>query len=186
MEPQRRLKDEEIATQWRQYEMKIKQSSGNYGVGSDEVGIVKRNKLLYYLNVEAPTNRLVTDGLLRIWKTLHFIKYILQSPNRGRFQSFILSIDGRKPGEWRKNKESLGIDVSVDSRECGELTTKFDLAEFHHSRVFLLPPQTGGLGINLIPSDRMVLFNSHQHPTKDIQAVYSCYGLGKTKPNFFY
>ena len=48
--------------------------------------------------------------------------------------------------------------------------------------VFLLTPQTGGLGLNLTGADRVVLFDPSWNPATDRQAIERAWRLGQTKP----
>ena len=56
---------------------------------------------------------------------------------------------------------------------------------FNHSSdidVFLLTPQTGGVGLNLTGADRVILFDPSWNPATDRQAIERAWRLGQTKP----
>lgn len=56
---------------------------------------------------------------------------------------------------------------------------------FNHSSdidVFLLTPQTGGIGLNLTGADRVILFDPSWNPATDRQAIERAWRLGQTKP----
>lgn len=56
---------------------------------------------------------------------------------------------------------------------------------FNHSTdidVFLLTPQTGGVGLNLTGADRVILFDPSWNPATDRQAIERAWRLGQTKP----
>ena len=76
------------------------------------------------------------------------------------------------------------IDQSVDAKDRGDLIDTFhsDTAAGNQSKLFLLSTNAGGLGINLIAANRVVLFDSHWNPAVDLQAVYRCYRYVSFKP----
>ncbi|EED89286.1 hypothetical protein THAPSDRAFT_263996, partial [Thalassiosira pseudonana CCMP1335] len=120
-------------------------------------------------------------------KTLSYVEEILQSPNWGGFQPFLPDYNGKQRlGGWEKGKEYLRIDGSVDARERGDLVDTFNTEAIAHSKVFLLSTQAGGLGINLVAANRVVLLDSHWNPAISDQAVHRCYRFGQTKPTFCY
>jgi hypothetical protein len=106
-------------------------------------------------------------------KTLSYVEEILQSPNWGGFQPFLPDYNGKQRlGGWEKGKEYLRIDGSVDARERGDLVDTFNTEAIAHSKVFLLSTQAGGLGINLVAANRVVLLDSHWNPAISDQAVH--------------
>ena len=92
--------------------------------------------------------------------TLSYIEEILNSPDWGGFK-FYMPDDVRKPniGGWKKDREYLRIDGSVDAKERGDLIDTFhsDTAAGNQAKLFLISTNAGGLGINLIAANRVVL-----------------------------
>jgi len=92
--------------------------------------------------------------------TLSYIEEILNSPDWGGFK-FYMPDDVRKPniGNWKKDREYLRIDGSVDAKERGDLIDTFhsDTAAGNQAKLFLISTNAGGLGINLIAANRVVL-----------------------------
>jgi len=121
--------------------------------------------------------------------TLAYIEKILNSPDWGGFNLFLPdNVRQQKFGGWKRNQDYLRIDGSVDARERGGLIDTFhsDTAAGNQSKLFLLSTNAGGLGINLIAANRVVIFDSHWNPAVDLQAVYRCYRYGQTKPTYCY
>ena len=91
--------------------------------------------------------------------TLSYIEEILNSPDWGGFK-FYMPDDVRKPntGNWKKDREYLRIDGSVDAKERGDLIDTFhsDTAAGNQAKLFLISTNAGGLGINLIAANRVV------------------------------
>lgn len=52
--------------------------------------------------------------------------------------------------------------------------------------VFLLSTRAGGLGINLIAADTVIIYDSDWNPQSDLQAQDRCHRIGQTKPVVVY
>lgn len=115
--------------------------------------------------------------------TLDFIEEILQSPNWHGFTPFLPN-HIKSIGGWNRNKEYSRIDGQVDANERGDLIDTFNTVE--HSKLFLVSIQAGGLGVNLVGANRVVLFDAHFNPAIIDQAIHRCYRFGQTKPVFVY
>ena len=52
--------------------------------------------------------------------------------------------------------------------------------------LFLLTTRVGGLGLNLVGADRVILFDPDWNPSVDIQARERCWRIGQKKPVTIY
>ncbi|XP_060582151.1 lymphocyte-specific helicase-like isoform X2 [Ruditapes philippinarum] len=52
--------------------------------------------------------------------------------------------------------------------------------------VFLLSTRAGGLGINLVAADTVIIYDSDWNPQQDLQAQDRCHRIGQTKPVVVY
>jgi len=55
------------------------------------------------------------------------------------------------------------------------------IKEFNHptstARVFLVATKAGGMGINLVAANRVVLMDTSWNPANDLQAMFRCWDL---------
>jgi hypothetical protein len=133
-------------------------------------------------------------------KTLNYIEKVLNTPNWENLVPGLTSLSpGRVWGPWRKNAEYLRIDGAIKATERGELITSFNddnnntavpegatKQNVENSKLFLISTLAGGIGINLVAANRVVMFDSHWNPARDLQALYRCYRYGQTKRVFSY
>ena len=65
-----------------------------------------------------------------------------------------------------------------------------NLVDMFNSRddifLFLLTTRVGGLGLNLVGADRVILFDPDWNPSVDIQARERCWRIGQKKPVTIY
>lgn len=110
-------------------------------------------------------------------KTLDFIEEVLQSSDWGGFTAYLPK--NQKFGGWKRNIEYSRIDGSVDASSRGELINTFNVAQ--NAKLFLVSTLAGGVGVNLVGANRVVLFDTHWNPAITDQAIHRCYRFGQTK-----
>jgi ATP-dependent DNA helicase len=52
--------------------------------------------------------------------------------------------------------------------------------------IFLLSTRAGGLGLNLVAADRVIIYDIDWNPQNDLQATDRAYRIGQTRPVLVY
>jgi len=78
--------------------------------------------------------------------------------------------------QWRCHR----IDGMVHWKERQELMDDYNGSK--DAFVFLLSTRAGGLGINLVSADTVIIYDSDFNPQQDLQAQDRCHRIGQTKP----
>jgi hypothetical protein len=74
------------------------------------------------------------------------------------------------------------IDGMVPWSERQALMDSYNGGSLDEAFVFLLSTRAGGLGINLVSADTVIIYDGDFNPQQDLQAMDRCHRIGQTKP----
>eukprot|EP00522_Entomoneis_paludosa_P014814 CAMPEP_0172450822 /NCGR_PEP_ID=MMETSP1065-20121228/9040_1 /TAXON_ID=265537 /ORGANISM="Amphiprora paludosa, Strain CCMP125" /LENGTH=1131 /DNA_ID=CAMNT_0013202661 /DNA_START=38 /DNA_END=3433 /DNA_ORIENTATION=- len=118
-------------------------------------------------------------------KTLNFVENVLQHNNwLEHSESLAGFLKDNQIGGWKKGREYLRIDGGTSSLDRGDQVTEFDQND--RTRVFLLSSVAGGVGINLVAANRVILLDTHFNPAISEQAIFRLFRYGQKKHTYVY
>ncbi|CDW59500.1 Helicase C and SNF2 N domain containing protein [Trichuris trichiura] len=89
-------------------------------------------------------------------------------------------------GRWVRGMDYLRLDGSTPAEVRKRIALRFNDTNDLRCRLLLVSIRAGSLGINLIGSNRVVIFDANWNPTHEMQAMFRVIRLGQTKPVYVY
>ena len=105
--------------------------------------------------------------------------YNVESVNNG-------SLPAGQIGTWVQGNDYYRLDGSTDANTRKIWCKYFNKETSHRMRLFLISTRAGGLGINLVAANRVIIFDASWNPSHDVQSIFRVYRFGQTKPVYVY
>ncbi|XP_034242140.1 transcriptional regulator ATRX homolog isoform X2 [Thrips palmi] len=95
------------------------------------------------------------------------------------------ALDGHR-GSWSLGIDYFRLDGSTPTDLRSTWCNVFNRPSNLRARLFLISTRAGGLGINLVAANRVVIFDASWNPSHDVQSIFRIYRFGQTKPCYIY
>uniref|UniRef100_A0A3Q0KQB0 ATP-dependent helicase ATRX n=1 Tax=Schistosoma mansoni TaxID=6183 RepID=A0A3Q0KQB0_SCHMA len=87
---------------------------------------------------------------------------------------------------WIRGLDYERMDGSMNVNVRKDLQTRFNSTSNTRLRLFIISTKAGGLGINLVSANRLILLDASWNPSHDIQSIFRSYRFGQSKPVYIY
>ena len=94
------------------------------------------------------------------------------------------TLEGLDGGAWKLGGTYFRLDGSTDKETRQAWIERF--TERPRARLFLISTRAGGLGVNLVAANRVVIMDASWNPSNDHQAVFRSYRFGQSRPVYIY
>ncbi|KAK3930445.1 Transcriptional regulator ATRX-like protein [Frankliniella fusca] len=94
-------------------------------------------------------------------------------------------VDGHT-GSWSPGIDYFRLDGSTPTEQRSIWCNIFNKTTNLRARLFLISTRAGGLGINLVAANRVVIFDASWNPSHDLQSIFRIYRFGQKNPCFIY
>lgn len=93
---------------------------------------------------------------------------------------------GGHKGSWSLGADYFRLDGSTPIENRNIDCKHFNSEDNPRARLFLISTRAGGLGINLVAANRVIIFDVSWNPSHDVQSIFRVYRFGQKKPCYIY
>ncbi|XP_053608900.1 transcriptional regulator ATRX homolog isoform X2 [Plodia interpunctella] len=112
----------------------------------------------------------------------HFLGKVDEATQEGRVDEKL----GGHVGSWSPGVDYFRLDGSTSCENRSIWCKNFNREDNPRARLFLISTRAGGLGINLVAANRVVIFDVSWNPSHDVQSIFRVYRFGQKKPCYIY
>ncbi|XP_028169324.1 transcriptional regulator ATRX homolog [Ostrinia furnacalis] len=112
----------------------------------------------------------------------HFLGKVDEATQEGRIDEKL----GGHVGSWSPGVDYFRLDGSTSCENRSIWCKNFNREDNPRARLFLISTRAGGLGINLVAANRVVIFDVSWNPSHDVQSIFRVYRFGQKKPCYIY
>ncbi|XP_001359844.3 transcriptional regulator ATRX homolog [Drosophila pseudoobscura] len=112
----------------------------------------------------------------------HFLSLVDSNTKNYEFEGDV----GEFKGCWTNGKDYFRLDGSCSVEQREAMCKTFNNVANLRARLFLISTRAGGLGINLVAANRVVIFDVSWNPSHDTQSIFRVYRFGQVKPCYIY
>lgn len=128
-----------------------------------------------------------TSGEKHSWKVVLLMHVLEESRKQGDsvliFSQSIPTLDYLEQALRRRGFPQSRLDGKTDTNLRHAMVRDFNATDFC---VFLISTTAGGVGLNIVGANRVVIFDARFNPQHEQQAIGRAYRLGQKKPVFVY
>lgn len=88
--------------------------------------------------------------------------------------------------QWKRGKDYFRMDGTVPPEERSIICDAFNNSENTKAKVLLMSYKVGGLGLNMVAANRVILMDVNWNPSYETQSIFRVYRFGQVKECFIY